>query len=98
MLSLGTGVSLTYIKGKTLDWGYAQWVKPLINVLMEGVAGISNYQAQQLLGDRYRRLQIVFDPSETIALDAVDKLDRMDQIATSYKLDETVQWIKNSWR
>lgn len=98
MLSLGTGVSLTYIKGKTLDWGYAQWVKPLINVLMEGVAGISNYQAQQLLGDRYRRLQIVFNPSETIALDAVDKLDRMDQIATSYKLDETVQWIKDSWR
>ena len=98
MLSLGTGVSLTYIKGQALDWGYAQWVKPLINVLMDGVAGISDYQAQQLLDDRYHRLQIVFDPSETIPLDAVDKLDRMDQIATSYQLDRTIQWIKDSWR
>ncbi|MGV8075318.1 MAG: patatin-like phospholipase family protein [Syntrophobacteraceae bacterium] len=98
MLSLGTGVSLTYIKGKTLDWGYAQWIKPLINVLMDGVAGISDYQAKQLLGDRYHRLQIVFDPSETIAMDAVDKLDRMDQIAGGYNLDITVQWIKDAWR
>ena len=98
MLSLGTGVSLTYIKGQALDWGYAQWVKPLINVLMDGVAGISDYQAQQLLDDRYHRLQIVFDPSETIPLDAVDKLDRMDQIATNYQLDRTIQWIKDSWR
>ncbi len=98
MLSLGTGVSLTYIKGQSLDWGYAQWVKPLINVLMDGVAGISDYQSQQLLGDRYHRLQIVFDPDETIPMDAVDKLDRMDQIANQCNLDKTIQWISNVWR
>ena len=98
MLSIGTGVSLTYIKGKSLDWGYAQWIKPLISVLMEGVAGISDYQARQLLDDRYHRLQIVFGPGETIPLDAVDKLDRMDQIASGCKLDGTVKWIIDSWR
>lgn len=98
LLSLGTGVSLSYIKGKTLDWGYAQWIKPLINVLMDGVAGISDYQARELLGSRYHRLQIVFDPEETIPMDAVDKIDRMDQIAASHRLDETVRWIKDSWR
>ncbi|MBN2374312.1 patatin-like phospholipase family protein [bacterium] len=97
MLSIGTGVSLTYIKGKNLDWGYAQWVKPLINVLMDGVAGISDYQAQQLLGGRYHRLQIVFDPGETIPLDAVDKLDRMEQIVFGHNLERTVRWIKDSW-
>lgn len=98
LCSLGTGVSLSYIKGKTLDWGYAQWIKPLINVLMDGVAGISDYQAQQLLGNRYHRLQIVFDPDETIAMDAIGKIERMDQIATNYPLNETVQWIKDLWR
>lgn len=97
MLSLGTGVSLTYIKGQTLDWGYAQWAQPLINVLMDGVAGISDYQARQLLDDRYHRLQIVFKPNETIALDAVDKLDRMDQIATEHPLQETVDWLRDVW-
>lgn len=110
LLSLGTGVSLTYIKGQTLDWGYAQWAQPLINVLMDGVAGISDYQAQQLLDDRYHRLQIVFDPRETIPLDAVGKLDRMDEIAKSHPLDavlphanannpiSTVEWIRTVWQ
>jgi patatin-like phospholipase/acyl hydrolase len=98
MLSLGTGVSLTYIKGKSLDWGYAQWVKPLINVLMDGVAGISDYQARQLLDDRYHRLQIVFDPKETVPLDAVDKLDRMDQIAMDFRLDKTIKWMDEVWQ
>ena len=97
MLSLGTGVSLTYIKGQTLDWGYAQWAQPLINVLMDGVAGISDYQARQLLDDRYHRLQIVFQPNETIALDAVDKLGRMDEIATGHPLQETVDWLRGVW-
>jgi patatin-like phospholipase/acyl hydrolase len=97
MLSIGTGVSLTYIKGQTLDWGYAQWIKPLVNVLMDGVAGISDYQARQLLDDRYHRLQIVFDASESIPMDAVDKLDRMDHIASRHRLESTMQWIKNSW-
>ena len=97
MLSLGTGVSLTYIKGQTLDWGYAQWAQPLINVLMDGVAGISDYQARQLLDDRYHRLQIVFQPNETIALDAVDKLERMDEIARGHPLQETVDWLRGVW-
>ena len=97
MLSLGTGVSLTYIKGQALDWGYAQWAQPLISVLMDGVAGISDYQAQQLLDDRYHRLQIVFNPNETIALDAVDKLGRMDEIASHHPLQNTVDWIRTAW-
>lgn len=97
MLSVGTGLSLTYIKGQTLDWGYAQWVKPLINVLMDGVAGISDYQAVQLLGGRYHRLQIEFEANETIALDAVDKLGRMDEIASGYRLDKTLKWLREVW-
>lgn len=97
MMSVGTGVSLTYIKGKTLDWGYAQWVKPLINVLMDGVSGISDYQARQLLGDKYHRLQIVFAPDEKIDMDAVKRLDRMDQIGTTYSIAKTVKWISNAW-
>ena len=98
VLSVGTGVSLTYIKGKTLNWGYSQWIKPLINVLMEGVAGISDYQAMQLLADRYHRLQIVFDPNETIPMDSVKKIDRMDEIASAHDLSRTIKWIDDIWR
>ncbi len=97
LLSVGTGVSLSYIKGQTLDWGYAQWVKPLINILMDGVAGISDYQTAQLLGERYQRLQIVFDSKETIELDDVDKLGRMSEIGSTFNVDETRLWLEKFW-
>lgn len=98
LLSVGTGVSLKYINGKKLDWGYAQWAKPLLNILMDGVAGVSDYQAQQLLGDRYRRLQIIFKPNESIPLDAVDKVEEMDDIASNFELSGVVDWIKSKWQ
>ena len=97
LLSVGTGVSLSYIKGQTLDWGYAQWVKPLINILMDGVAGISDYQVAQLLGDRYQRLQIVFDSNETIALDDVSKLNRMSEIGSTFDVKQTQAWLEKYW-
>jgi len=97
LLSVGTGVSLSYIKGQTLDWGYAQWVKPLINILMDGVAGISDYQVSQLLSDRYQRLQIVFDSNETIALDDVAKLNRMSEIGSTFDVKQTRTWLENYW-
>jgi uncharacterized protein len=97
LLSVGTGVSLSYIKGQTLDWGYAQWVKPLINILMDGVAGISDYQTAQLLGERYQRLQIVFDSKETIELDDVNKLGRMSEIGSTFSVDETRLWLEKFW-
>lgn len=97
LLSIGSGVNLKYVPGKTLDWGYAQWAKPLIDVLMDGVAGISDYQASQLLDNRYHRLQITFDSSDRIELDAVDKISRMDEISTNSSIDDTVKWIKESW-
>lgn len=97
LLSVGTGVNLTYITGNALDWGYAQWTKPLINILMDGVSGISDYQAKQLLGDRYHRLQVVFDPGESIPMDAVEKIDRMDQIGANYDFSKTKEWILKYW-
>ncbi len=97
LFSVGTGVSLNYIKGNTVDWGYAQWVKPLINILMEGVAGISDYQAAQILGQRYHRLQVVFPPKLTIGLDAVDKISRMDKIGKDLDVSKAAEWIKQYW-
>jgi uncharacterized protein len=97
LLSVGTGVSLSYIKGQTLDWGYAQWVKPLINILMDGVAGISDYQSAQLLGDRYQRLQVVFDSKETIEMDDVSKIDRMSVIGSTFNVNDARAWLEKYW-
>ena len=100
LLSMGSGVSPKYIEGKTLDWGFSQWVKPLIQILMDGVAGISDYQCKQILGDRYHRSQINFEEGEKIELDDVDKLDEMDRIGREFIITGRLgakEWIKKYW-
>ena len=97
LLSVGTGTSLSYIRGKSVDWGYGQWMKPLINILMDGVAGISDFQCKQILGERYHRVQITFDPEETIPLDSVEKLPRMEEIANAYDITDVRDWLLANW-
>jgi len=98
LLSVGTGTNLSYIKGKHVNWGYAQWIKPLINILFDGVSGISDYQAKQLLGKRYHRLQVILPPDELIPLDAVKKIPRMNEIGKHHHLSSARQWIKRYWK
>jgi hypothetical protein len=62
-----------------------------------GLHGLISARLMQLLADRYHRLQIVFDPKETIPMDSVKKLDRMDEIASAYDLSRTIKWIKEVW-
>jgi len=97
LLSLGTGTSLVYIKGKSLDWGYAQWAKPLVNLMLDGTAGIADYQCRQMLRERYHRLAPIFPEGISIPLDGVEKVPYMIEFATGVKIAETVKWIKKYW-
>jgi patatin-like phospholipase/acyl hydrolase len=97
LLSVGTGTPLTYIKGKNLDWGLAQWAKPLISVMMDGVNGIADYQCRQILGSRYHRLAPKFPPGVVIPLDAVKRVPEMIDFANNFPLDDTVAWMKAQW-
>jgi len=100
LLSLGTGTSLIYIEGKELDWGYAQWAKQLVSLMLDGTSGIADYQCKQILGDRYHRLAPVFPPNISIPMDAVDRIPYMVEFAESNKnvdLTTTVKWLKKYW-
>ena len=97
LLSLGTGTSLFYIRGKTLDWGYAQWIKPLISLMLDGISGIADYQCQQMLRDRYHRLAPVFPPDVSIPMDDVKKIPYMIQFAEGLDLRKTVSWMRRHW-
>jgi patatin-like phospholipase/acyl hydrolase len=97
LLSLGTGTSLQYIKGKTHDWGYAQWLKPLINLMLDGTAGIADYQCRQILGSRYHRLAPVFPPGVTVPMDDVGKIPYMIEFAQALPIDDTIAWLKQTW-
>jgi patatin-like phospholipase/acyl hydrolase len=98
LLSLGTGTSLTYVQGRNLNWGYAQWAKALVNLMLDGTAGIADYQCKQILGQRYHRLAPVFPPGVSIPMDAVKRVPDMVQFAGTVDLSATVQWLKDHWR
>jgi patatin-like phospholipase/acyl hydrolase len=97
LLSLGTGTSLFHIKGKTHDWGYVQWIKPLISLMLDGISGIADYQCSQMLRDRYHRLAPVFPPDVSIPMDDVKKIPYMIGFADGLRLTKTVEWMRNTW-
>ena len=97
MVSLGTGTSLFHIKGKTLDWGYAQWIKPLISLMLDGISGIADYQCSQMLRRRYHRQAPVFPADVSIPMDDVKKIPYMIQFAESLDLRPTIRWMRRHW-
>jgi hypothetical protein len=58
LLSLGTGaqtIPIRYADAK--DWGRLEWAPRIVDVVFDGVSETVDFEAQQLLGDRYVRLQ-----------------------------------------
>jgi patatin-like phospholipase/acyl hydrolase len=92
LLSIGTGINPTYIAGADHDWGYTQWAKPIIGLMMEGVMGVAAYECAQLLGDRYHRVNCVLD--QPIPLDAYSKVDSLIGYADALDLTDSVAWIQ----
>lgn len=64
ILSLGTGyVKKSYDYSQAKDWGLIGWVKPLIDIMMSGVAEVVDYQLKQLytavgVSNQYLRINI----------------------------------------
>ncbi len=62
ILSIGTGnVDTPYYYKNAKDWGLMQWVKPLIDIMMSGVAETVDYQLKQIFNavekpDQYLRI------------------------------------------
>ncbi|MEO9199447.1 MAG: CBASS cGAMP-activated phospholipase [Antricoccus sp.] len=58
MLSMGTGAQNRPISVRQArDWGKLQWATRIIDVVFDGVSETVDYQAQQLVTDRFTRFQ-----------------------------------------
>lgn len=71
IVSLGTGRLDDPIHHEdAAGWGLAQWVRPVIDIVFDGVADTVDYQLGQLLGaDRYHRFQTTLAGGASDALD-----------------------------
>jgi patatin-like phospholipase/acyl hydrolase len=98
LLSVGTGASLQYIAGQDHDWGDAQWIKPILNVMMDGSVGVADFECRQLLGNRYCRVEPIFPAGKSFPLDDVSKIVDLMDFANSFDLTGAIAWLQaSSW-
>jgi hypothetical protein len=95
LLSLGTGLTSTFIDGHDHDWGIAQWAKPLISLMIDGVGGVADYQCAHLLGSRYFRLCPLLPVAWKLD-DAVD-IPGMIAAADAVDLGPVLAWVAGSF-
>ncbi|AUH53261.1 hypothetical protein CXB49_21975 [Chromobacterium sp. ATCC 53434] len=95
MLSLGTGVNAIHLAGDA-DWGYWQWGRDIVELLMDGVNDVADFQARQLLGERrYLRVSTLLD--QPVSLDDVGQMARLERIAAQIDLSEAIGFV-DGWR
>jgi patatin-like phospholipase/acyl hydrolase len=104
VMSVGTGMNLSYLKGKDLDWGLAQWAKPLVSLLFDASMGIADFECRQILRDNYRRIAPVFPPDQNIKLDEWKRAQELMDfgnaagLVDSWSGDDVVKWlVKVGW-
>lgn len=91
LLSVGTGASPKWIEGADHDWGLVEWAPHLVGLLLDGVAGVADFQCRRILGDRYLRLDTVLP--RPIGLDDVAAIDELEAIADDVELDPAIAWL-----
>lgn len=95
IFSIGTGANPTYIEGSELDWGVAQWARPLINLMIDGVMGVAQYQCSRLLGaERYFRLEPYLP--KAFAMDDARTVGELAELAERVDLAPAIDWLKRN--
>jgi hypothetical protein len=109
VLSIGTGQSITALQASALDeghrWGFWKWLSPLgkpltplISLMTDGDSNVADFVAKQLLNERYRRIQVMFEPGIDFDMDVADKIGEMQHAtrdaAVVASIDEVANWFK----
>jgi len=96
VLSIGSGTEPKFIRSRKVDWGWGQWARPLISMMISGVMGVADFQCRQLLGDRYFRLDHVFKSGVDIDDTREATLNYLVDAAAQVDLHRTVRWLRSA--
>ncbi|GAB2885749.1 patatin-like phospholipase family protein [Paraburkholderia jirisanensis] len=114
VLSLGTGTSPAGLSqteiGDPLEWGASKWLWPaqshgvpaeaLLGLTMDSTALLAARQAEQILGDRYKRGNFVL--SEPVALDDYKQVGLLESETNAYmktaQWQAVRQWVGQNWQ
>lgn len=92
LFSVGTGVSPAFISGADHNWGIAQWAHSLVDMMIDGMMGVADYECARVLRDQYSRLAPAL--LARVPLDAVDKIPALIADANDVDLTPSVAWLK----
>ena len=92
LLSISTGRLPHYLEVQDADWGLAQWAPHLLGLITEANIGVPDYQCQQILDDRYYRL----DPTlpHFVRLDDIRQAHTLREWAQVVDLAPVLDWLK----
>lgn len=91
MLSLGTGFAPNHIDGEE-NWGLAEWAPKLVDLLMDGVNEVADFQVKQIIGkSRYARLTAAL--GRDIALDDPSAAGLLQRIGSSIDVAAAVALV-----
>lgn len=80
LVSIGTGsVKKPYMYDKAKDWGLAEWLKPLVDIMMSGSSETVDYQLGHIFDSENVRNQYVrFEPSLGAADTSIDDVSKQN--------------------
>lgn len=95
LLSLGTGTSFQWLDSTDDAWGSIDWIRDgrILDIMLEGVGDVADFQCRQILEDRYNRLAPVFPPGVAVNLDDDGKIDYLIDFAASVNIAPTLEWL-----
>lgn len=91
LLSIGTGFNPHLIAGDEHDWGKAQWGLRIIKLVLEGTPDVAHYQCDQLLAQRYCRLQVELE--DPIGLDDTSAIGKLVDLARQADTSEAARFV-----
>jgi patatin-like phospholipase/acyl hydrolase len=95
LLNLGTGVHETVIKGADHDWGAAQWMPNIVDLVLDGSMGVAKFECAQLLGERFYRLSPYLE--RKVPMDQPGLVPQLIRLARTLDLSRVVEWVKEEW-
>ena len=95
LMSLGTGTSFRWIDSMDGEWGGIDWIRDgrILDLMLEGVGDVADFQCRQILEDRYNRLAPVFPTDVVVDLDDDSKIDYLIDFANSVEIATSVAWL-----
>ncbi len=106
LLSVSTGRNSRFLKDvQSKNWGWVQWAKPMLNLMLDANVGVADYQCQRVLQDNYYRLDpLLRDPNAPfgerdldISLDDWKQAGLLERLAGKVDLTEALQWLRSHW-